>query len=133
MARAIKLARRWSLIQDILRKMYMSLEGVSNFAFLLVLFLFVFALLGMQLFNNRSFMDLDGNSVPFEELNERRETEILVPLRASFDNLWKAMNTIYIIIIGDGWNWVMYENILPQSANRVLYSAFFVVLVIFGN
>lgn len=111
--RAIKLARRWSAIQDILHKMYLSLEGVSNFAMLLILFIFVIALLGMQLFDNQCFKDLDGNAVPIEELKERRETEILIPLRASFDTLWQAMNTVYISIIGDGWNWVMYDHVLP--------------------
>lgn len=43
------------------------------------------------------------------------------------------MNTIYIIIVGDGWNWVMFENILPFGAGWVIYSVFFVVMSVFGN
>lgn len=43
------------------------------------------------------------------------------------------MNSIYIIIVGDGWNWVMYENVLPFGSGWVTYSLFFVVMNVFGN
>lgn len=114
-------------------KMYLSIEGVSNFSLLLLLFIFVFALLGMQLFCSLAYQDLDGNAVPVSELNQRRETEILIPLRTSFDNIWQAMNSIYVIIMGDGWNWVMYENVLPFGTGWRNYAIFFVFISVFGN
>lgn len=85
-----------------------SLEGIFYFGLLLLLFMYIFSLLGMQLFGNLSYQDLDGNSVLKDELVDRYKTEILVPIRVSFDNIWQSMNTIYVIIMSDGWNWVMY-------------------------
>jgi len=106
--RMIKLARRWKALQEILKKMLESLEGIFYFGLLLLLFMYIFSLLGMQLFGNLSYQDLDGNSVLKDELVDRYKTEILVPIRVSFDNIWQSMNTIYVIIMSDGWNWVMY-------------------------
>jgi hypothetical protein len=48
--RIIKITRRWETLQIILKKMMMSLSGVYVFGILLFLFLYIFALLGMQLF-----------------------------------------------------------------------------------
>lgn len=110
-----------------------SLEGIIYFGLLLLLFIYIFSLLGMQLFGNLSYKDLDGNSVLKDELVDRHKTEILIPIRVSFDNIWQSMNTIYVIIMGDGWNYVMYENVLPRGDKWVPYCLFFVMMQILGN
>ena len=48
--RMIKLARRWTALQEILVKMVASLESIAIFTMLLILFMYIFALLGMQFF-----------------------------------------------------------------------------------
>ena len=48
--RVIKLARQWKEFQKILTKTMRSLIEISNFTFLLVLFMFIMALLGMEMF-----------------------------------------------------------------------------------
>lgn len=68
-----------------------------------------------------------------EELVDRYKTEILVPIRVSFNNIWQSMNTIYVIIMSDGWNWVMYQNVLPFGSKWVPYCLFFVVMQVLGN
>jgi voltage-dependent calcium channel L type alpha-1F len=67
------------------------------------------------------------------ELVERYNKEILEPTRWSFDNIWLSMNTIYVIIMGDGWNIVMYENVLPFGGKWAPYSIFFVLMQALGN
>ena len=52
--RMIKLARRWKALQEILAKTIASLESIAIFTMLLILFMYIFALLGMQLFSKRS-------------------------------------------------------------------------------
>jgi len=69
--RMIKLARRWTALQEILAKMVMSLEGIGVFTILLLLFMYIFSLLGMQIFANYSYVDAEGNAVLKEELYER--------------------------------------------------------------
>lgn len=131
--RMIKLARRWKALQDILSKMVLSLEGIAVFTLLLLLFMYIFSLLGMQLFGHYSYFDVDGNSVLKDELVERYTSEVLIPTRTSFNNIWQSMNTIYVIIVGDGWNYVMYENVLPSGNNWKIYSVFFVAMQVLGN
>ena len=61
--RVIKLARIWTAFQEILKKIMQSLIDVSNFSLLLLIFLFIFALLGMELFANIIFLDADDNAI----------------------------------------------------------------------
>jgi Ion transport protein len=85
------------------------------------------------LFGNFSYKDLEGNSVLKDDLVDRFSQEVLIPTRWSFDNIWKSMTTIYVIIMSDGWNIVMYENILPNGLGMWSFSLFFVFMQIFGN
>ena len=48
--RVIKIVRNWDALQDIIKKTIMSLNDISNFSVLLVLFLYITALLGIELF-----------------------------------------------------------------------------------
>jgi len=50
--RMLKLSKSWKALGEILRKMGTSVKGISNFSLLLLLFLYIFALLGMELFAN---------------------------------------------------------------------------------
>ena len=61
--RVIKLARHWKAFQDILQTIISSLVDISNFSILLLLFMFIFALLGMELFAYSVFYDIEGNAV----------------------------------------------------------------------
>jgi len=69
--RIIKLARRWTALQDILGKIFKSLSELSIFCALLMLFMYIFALLGMQFFAMRAYEDLDGVIVPVEDVQQR--------------------------------------------------------------
>lgn len=66
--RIIKLARRWTALQEILGKIFKSLSELSIFCCLLLLFMYIFALLGMQFFAMRAYADIDGVIVPSNEV-----------------------------------------------------------------
>jgi hypothetical protein len=51
-------------------------------------------------------------------------------LRASFNGFLHGLTTIFIVLIGDDWNTVMYAHVRDTSSIAIL---FFVSLVIFGN
>ena len=59
--RVVKLARHWKSLQKIFQIMASSLVDISNFAVLLLLCLFVFALLGMELFAFSVYLDSNGD------------------------------------------------------------------------
>ena len=48
--RIFKLARSWKQLNEIISTMIRSLAGISYLSLILLLFMFIFALLGMQLF-----------------------------------------------------------------------------------
>ena len=50
--------------------------------------------------------------------------------RTSFDGIFYSLTTIFIVIIGEDWNWVMYDYIRLLGKG---YSLYFVSLMILGN
>ena len=55
MLRVIKVVRRLKKLQEIIGKIMLSLNDIMNFSVLLFLFLYIYSLLGMELFANRAF------------------------------------------------------------------------------
>ena len=61
--RMMKLSKSWKALAEILRKTVASLKDISNFSMLLFLFMYIFALLGMELFANIALVDGDDSLV----------------------------------------------------------------------
>lgn len=76
----------------------MSLKDIANFSILLFLFLFTFTLLGMEIFSFKVKFDAEGNLDLVNGISPRE----------NFDTFLHAFTTIFIILIGDDWNAVMY-------------------------
>jgi voltage-dependent calcium channel L type alpha-1D len=51
--RVFKLARSWKSFQEMLVKIGKTVKDISNFSVLLFLFMFVYCLLGMELFGHK--------------------------------------------------------------------------------
>jgi len=65
--RMMKLSKSWKALAEILRKTAKSLVDISNFSLILMLFMYIFALLGMELFANGALVDKDDNLIAGEE------------------------------------------------------------------
>ena len=61
--RVVKLARHWKAFQEILQTMVGSLVDISNFTLLLLLFMYILALLGMELFAYSACYDPEGEMI----------------------------------------------------------------------
>ncbi|PCI31095.1 hypothetical protein COB52_00365 [Candidatus Kaiserbacteria bacterium] len=118
--RVFKLARSWKSFQEILVKIGNSLKDISNFSVLLFLFIFIYALLGMELFAYRIKFDENGNVDPNGK-----------PIRTNFDEFINSVTTIFIVIIGEDWNNIMYAYVRGTGSDFTIM--FFVSLLIFGN
>ena len=72
--------------------------------------MFIFALLGMELFAKTAILDGEGELVVgrdnVQEMYVKGEN-FSVP-RDNFDNIGYALTTIFIVIMGEDWNWSMY-------------------------
>ena len=105
-----------------------------------MLLIFVFALLGMELFAYRTVQDEEGNFIvpqkAFELLKEGKIKSIEHP-RENFNDLFSALITVYILIVGEDWPAVMsilYRG-LGTSLGRGYWIAmtYCIVGIIFGN
>jgi len=96
--RIFKIFRAGNL-RVLLDSITMTVSSIGNYVVLLVLFIYVYALLGMQFFAGKLKFDEDGN-VDQENGESNRE---------NFDNIGWAFLTIFKILIGDNWNSIMYD------------------------
>lgn len=79
----------------------MSLKDISNFSVLLFIFMFTYTLLGMELFAYSVKVDPDTDKiVNFEDTG-------VYPMH-NFNTFLQSFVTIFIIVIGEDWNNVMY-------------------------
>lgn len=124
--RIFKMAKRWKSLQNLLRTMTETVQEIGNFAILLLLFIFIYGLVGMQLFSNRMHFDPD-TGVAVNIANEGYATAT-VP-RSNFDNLFTSMTTVFQLLSGENWNSVMYDG---WRATSWIAAFYFLSLVVIG-
>jgi hypothetical protein len=122
--RAFRLFRIFKLFRTgnlrvLLDSIAYTMSTIGNYVILLALFIYVYALLGMQFFAGNLKFDHDG----YYDSNGE------VP-RANFDTLYWAAITVFQVLIGDNWNNVMIDCELAVSRFSALY---FISLILFGN
>ena len=137
--RVVKLARHWKAFQDILKTMIEAVVDISNFTVLLLLFIYIFALLGMELFAFSVIIDSEGNEI-FGKDNimaiYESGQEMQWP-RENFNNVFSSLITVFIVIVAEDWNQVMYRYVRALDADgsggRTTALLYFIVLFIVGN
>ena len=137
--RVIKLARLWGALAKILRQTIESLKALTYYAALLFLFMFIFALLGMELFAMKCKYNEDDEL--FKNTEEIQAAyaagKPVISPRENFDTIWEALTTIFITILGEDWNWVMYQYVraIGNDSPALYYVAitYFTLIVILGN
>ena len=117
--RIFKLARQWKSFQDMLVKIGRTLKDISNFTVLLFLFMFTYALLFMEIFAYKVFFNADNEPDPHGESP-----------RTNFDDFIHAFTTVFVVIVGEDWNTVMYDYMRTMGR---WYALIFLSLVVLGN
>lgn len=120
--RVIKLVKKWKKFQELVSTIVRSIKDVSNFSVLLFLFIFIYTLLGRELFAYRIMFDEDGNFDPNDESASSP--------RNNFDTFLNAIVTIFIVLTGEQWNKIMYDAYRYQ---KYLALAFFISLIMIGQ
>ena len=114
--RVFKLARSWSSFRAILVQISVTLKAISTFSVLLLMFMFIFTLLGMELFGNK-IRFLDDNPVD-------PESDEGLPLRPNFDNLGMGFTSIFAVAIGDDWNYYMAQTFRAEGFTAIFFYSF---------
>nr|XP_040563889.1 voltage-dependent T-type calcium channel subunit alpha-1H-like isoform X2 [Lepeophtheirus salmonis] len=113
--RILKLVRFLPNLRRQLVVMLKTMDNVAVFFALLMLFIFIFSILGMNLFGCK-FCDKVGN---------QRKCD-----RKNFDSLLWATVTVFQILTQEDWNIVLFSGMQRTSHWAALY---FVTLMTFGN
>jgi len=113
--------------------MYLSLGDISFVFIILFLFIYIAALLGMEIFANycRFTPNLDGDLVT----DVVEATRLGLPMEApreNFDDTVSAITTVFIIALGEDWPGIMYNytRVFNYSPMIILY---FIITYSIGN
>jgi hypothetical protein len=119
--RIFKLARKWKRFELLLETMGKSFKDIANFAVFMSLFIFIFTLLGLELFafkakinNDTLEVDPNGESPTF-----------------NFDNFLNSFSLVFIILTNDGQAAVYYN--YYRTVGALPATVFFVLLVLVGQ
>uniref|UniRef100_A0AAV2LPZ2 Uncharacterized protein n=1 Tax=Knipowitschia caucasica TaxID=637954 RepID=A0AAV2LPZ2_KNICA len=114
--RVLKLVRFMPALRRQLVVLMKTMDNVATFCMLLMLFIFIFSILGMHIFGCKFSL--------------KTETGDTVPDRKNFDSLLWAIVTVFQILTQEDWNVVLYNGMAATSPLAALY---FVALMTFGN
>ncbi|KAK2888750.1 hypothetical protein Q8A67_014125 [Cirrhinus molitorella] len=114
--RVLKLVRFMPALRRQLVVLMKTMDNVATFCMLLMLFIFIFSILGMHIFGCKFSLKTDTGDT--------------VPDRKNFDSLLWAIVTVFQILTQEDWNVVLYNGMASTSPLAALY---FVALMTFGN
>ncbi|XP_068439080.1 voltage-dependent T-type calcium channel subunit alpha-1G isoform X3 [Clinocottus analis] len=114
--RVLKLVRFMPALQRQLVVLMKTMDNVATFCMLLMLFIFIFSILGMHLFGCK--FGCEGQSGD------------TLPDRKNFDSLLWAIVTVFQILTQEDWNKVLYNGMASTTPVAALY---FIALMTFGN
>ncbi|KAL8175305.1 UNVERIFIED_CONTAM: Voltage-dependent T-type calcium channel subunit alpha-1H [Gekko kuhli] len=114
--RVLKLVRFMPALRRQLVVLMKTMDNVATFCMLLMLFIFIFSILGMHLFGCKFGLKTDTGDT--------------IPDRKNFDSLLWAIVTVFQILTQEDWNVVLYNGMASTSSWAALY---FVALMTFGN
>uniref|UniRef100_A0A7N6BEB4 Voltage-dependent T-type calcium channel subunit alpha n=1 Tax=Anabas testudineus TaxID=64144 RepID=A0A7N6BEB4_ANATE len=114
--RVLKLVRFLPALRRQLVVLMKTMDNVATFCMLLMLFIFIFSILGMHLFGCKFGLRQDSGDT--------------FPDRKNFDSLLWATVTVFQILTQEDWNAVLYNGMASTSPLAALY---FVALMTFGN
>lgn len=121
--RLFKLFRLFKVgdLRILLDSIAFTLSTISDYVILLLLFMFVFALVGMSFF---------AGQIRFNEETDRVDREHGTLPRTHFDTLFWSVITIFQVMMGESWNEIMYQSMRSVSHISATY---FIALVVGGN
>lgn len=101
--RVFKLAKQWTTFNYFLITMGNTLHKVSTFTLLMYLFIFMYTILGMEMFSSEARFNLNNEPIPsFDGLRDDTSDHWDIPM-ANFNNFLSATTSVFIVLSNDGW------------------------------
>merc|ERR1719310_1294763 len=115
--RAFKVTRYWASMGNLVKSLVNSIASINALLVLLILFIFIFALLGMQIFGGRFAAGEDAE-------------------RSTFNSFGQSCLSVFQILTGEDWNVVMYDGIQAYGGIKglgAIAAMYFIILFVTGN
>ncbi|CAK4082357.1 unnamed protein product [Aphanomyces euteiches] len=122
--RAVKLAQTYRPLKRLMLAIARTMSEFLNFIFFLVVFVYVFALMGMELFANKFYFDSANRPI-----QNNGSLPLLWRHRSHFDTIDAALFTVFQIITYDNWPSIMYDGWLVAGAISPFY---FISIIVLG-
>jgi hypothetical protein len=113
--RVFKLAKSWKELNNLIRLIGLSIMDVASASMLLLVIMFIFAMVGMQLFGGQ----WDAEKFYPDD-----------PPRANFDNFWWSFVTVFQVLTGENWNDVLWG---AMKASNLVAALYFLALNLIGG
>jgi len=118
--RLLKLAKSWESLNNLIWTVIYALRDIANLALIFFIWAFCSTMLASSIFadkikfNEKGEVDLENGESP----------------RHNFDTMGSAFTSIFIVVQGENWQYVMYD---AMRATSPAAGILFVVLAIFGQ
>lgn len=103
-----------------------TLSKIASFTVLLLVFIFMYAVLGCELFANELKFDAENESVKYFDQGKPG----VVP-DSNFDNFLNATISVFIVLANDGWTVIYFD--YYRAAGPIKSSIFFITLLVVGQ
>ncbi|OQR96973.1 Voltage-gated Ion Channel (VIC) Superfamily [Achlya hypogyna] len=122
--RVVRLAQSWGPLQHLLLAMTNAMGEIAHFLIFLALFVYIFALMGMDLFATK--FNFDAANRPISYANA---VPTVTLHRSNFDTMPTALFTVFQVLTYDDWPAVMYDGWISAGFVAPLY---FISIVVLG-
>ena len=112
--RSMKLLKQFPELSRLMRMVLKGFIALKDFMLFLLLFIFIFSILGMQLFGG----------------SEEYSAEKTWAYRKNFNSLWESIYTVFEILTGANWFTIMWNGMRAQGTPASLY---FVAWTVIGS
>ena len=119
--RALKLVKSWKRLFALLNTILRIMQDITYFSILLILFILVFSLIGMELF---------AFKVKFNDADEYDPKNGHFP-RSTFNQFWEAFLSVFIVLANDGWSTIYINHY--RSVGSIVSTFYFLSLLIIGQ
>jgi len=128
--RIFKLARTWPRLEFFLTTMVNTISNVGSFGILLSIFIFMYAILGMEVLSYKVRLNRFDKPVPYFITNNTDVSEKFSVPDSNFDTFMNAVTSVFIVLANDGWTTIYFN--YYRTVGPVTSSLFFVSLVVIG-
>ena len=132
--RVFKLAKIWPEFAYILETIASTLKKISAFSLLLVIFIFSFSILGLELFAAKLSFDENDKPILNDYENGLENVTGRIP-DSNFNNFIESVLSVFIVLANDGWSTIYFDHarVYRESGQSILLpTIFFILLIIAG-